>query len=235
MGELTAEKKTTVVSTGNREIDDKMGGGIPLGSLTLIEGSSGAGKSVLAQQMVWGSLQEGYKLSLFTTENTVKSLVKQMESLSLDILDFLLLGRFKVYPVEVAQLGEKALQTLLQAVRKETNRDMILVDSLTSFIVDSQTDEVLKFFEGCKRLCAEGTTIIAILHSHALSDELIIRLRSLCDAHLRIRTEEMGDKLIRSLEVAKVRGAEKSTGNIISFEIEPGWGMRIVPISTARG
>ena len=25
----------TVISTGNREIDDKMGGGVPLGSLTL--------------------------------------------------------------------------------------------------------------------------------------------------------------------------------------------------------
>jgi flagellar protein FlaH len=37
------------------------------------------------------------------------------------------------------------------------------------------------------------------------------------------------------MEVAKVRGASKRTGNIVSFEIEPGWGMRIIPISRARG
>ena len=33
------------------------------------------------------------------------------------------------------------------------------------------------------------------------------------------------------LEVAKVRGAEMSTGNIVSFDVEPMLGMRIIPIS----
>ncbi len=47
-----------VVSTGNPEIDKKIGGGIPEGSLSLIEGQSDAGKSVLVQQLVWGALQE---------------------------------------------------------------------------------------------------------------------------------------------------------------------------------
>jgi flagellar protein FlaH len=36
------------------------------------------------------------------------------------------------------------------------------------------------------------------------------------------------------LEVAKVRGAEKTTGNIISFDVEPGLGMRIIPVSSAK-
>ena len=38
--------KRRVISTGNVEIDKKLGGGIPEGSLILIEGSSNAGKSV---------------------------------------------------------------------------------------------------------------------------------------------------------------------------------------------
>ena len=33
---MSGEKEIKVVSTGSREIDDKMGGGVPLGSLTLI-------------------------------------------------------------------------------------------------------------------------------------------------------------------------------------------------------
>ena len=39
---------------------------------------------------------------------------------------------------------------------------------------------------------------------------------------------------MKALEVAKIRGAEKSTGNVISFEVEPSLGMRIVPITKAR-
>lgn len=229
----TAQK--TVISSGNGELDSKMGGGIPLGSLTLIEGSSGAGKSVLSQQMIWGSLSDGFTMSLFTSENSVKSLVKQMRSLDLDVLDFLLLGRFKIYPMELSRLGREAPELLLTAMQKERERDMVLVDSLTLAIGQSTTEEVLAFFEECKRVCSRGRTIAIVLHSHAVSSELLVRIRSLCDAHLQLRTEEVGKKLVKTLEVTKVRGADKTTGNIVSFEVEPGWGMRVIPVSRVKG
>ena len=90
--EASGEKRR-VISTGNSEIDKKMGGGIPAGSLILIEGQSDSGKSVLTQQLIWGSLYDEFGVVLYTTENTVKSFTRQMTSLSLDITDFLLLGK----------------------------------------------------------------------------------------------------------------------------------------------
>lgn len=224
-----------IITTGNAELDSKLGGGIPLGSLTLIEGTSGAGKSVLAQQMMHGSLESGYTLALFTSENTVRSLVKQMESLGLDIMPYLLLGRFRIYPIEVSQLGREAPPTLIRAMKNETDRDMVFVDSLTSAIPNSSDKEVLGFFEESKRICGDGTTVITVVHSHGLSRELITRIRSLCDAHLQLHTEEVGNRLVKTLEATKIRGADKTTGNIVSFEVEPGWGMKIIPISKVRG
>jgi len=239
MDEVSEESKKipTAVSTGSFEIDTKMGGGIPLGSLTLIEGDSHSGKSVLAQQMIRGSLADGFHLSVFTTENTVKSLVKQMQSLNLDILDYLLLGHIRIFPMEVARLEDEAIGVLLKAIEEEGRKgaDMIFVDALTPCIVATPDVEVLRYFEESKRLCADGMTILSIVHSHAMNKDLLVRITSLCDAHLRLRTEEVGDRLIKSMEVAKVRGASKNTGNIVSFEIEPDWGMRIIPISKARG
>ena len=229
------DQEGKVISTGNPELDGKMGGGVPLGSLTLIEGDSGAGKSVLSQQMMHGSLEDGYTLALFSSENTVKSLVKQMWSLSLDIVDYLLLDKFRIYPIETSALGRDAPPTLLKAMKRQKDRDMIFVDSLTSSIPHSSDKEVLRFFEECKRLCSDGRTVIVVVHSHGLSRELLIRIRSMCDAHLQLHTEEVGLKLVRSLEVTKVRGAEKSTGNIVSFEVQPGWGMRIIPINKVGG
>ncbi|MCB8942979.1 MAG: flagellar accessory protein FlaH [Ardenticatenaceae bacterium] len=225
----------SAISSGNGELDSKMGGGIPLGSLTLIEGSSGAGKSVLSQQLIWGSLQDGFNLSLFTSENSVSSLIKQMRSLDLDILDFLLLGKIHIYPMELSRLGRQAPNLLLQAMRQENGRNMIIIDSLTLAIGQSTTEEVLGYFEESKRLCARGYTILVVLHSHAIGGELLVRLRSLCDAHLQLRTEEVGKKLVKTLEVTKVRGADKTTGNIVSFEVEPGWGMRVIPVNKVKG
>lgn len=242
MYEEEEEQRRTVVSTGSLEIDNKMGGGIPLGSLTLIEGHSGAGKSVLTQQMIWGSLYDGFELSLFTTENTVRSLIKQMQSLNIDVLDFLLLRKLRVYPIEVARLKEKALGVLFKAIR-ETRKsqkgkyrsDIVFVDALTPCIVATPVEEVLAYFEECKKLCSDRMTIVIVVHTYAVTSELLVRITSLCDAHLRLRTEEIGDRLVKTMEVAKVRGATKTTGNIVSFEIEPDLGMRIIPISKARG
>lgn len=234
---MTEEYEKTVISTGNREIDDKMGGGIPLGSLTLIEGDSHSGKSVLSQQMSWGSLNDGFRLAFFTTENTVKSLVKQMQSLNIDIMDYLLLSKLRIYPMELAAAKGNTLVELLDAITQERDqgRGMVFIDALTPCITASQHDAVLTFFERSKRLCSEGMTILFVVHSHAISHDFLVRITSLCDAHLRMRTEEVGNKLVKTMEVAKVRGASKNTGNIVSFEIEPGLGMRIIPINKAQG
>ncbi|MBM3956533.1 MAG: flagellar accessory protein FlaH, partial [Gemmatimonadetes bacterium] len=60
------------------------------------------------------------------------------------------------------------------------------------------------------------------------------RLRSMCDAHLQLRVEEVGDQLVKVLEVAKIRGASKNTGNIVTFDVEPNIGMKVIPISKAQ-
>jgi flagellar protein FlaH len=229
------DQQAVVISTGNGDLDNKMGGGVPFGSLTLIEGDSGAGKSVLAQQMMHGCLVDGYKLSIFTSENTVKSLVKQMRSLNLDILDYLLLDKLRIFPIETSRLGRDAPLTLIKAMKNEKGRSMLFIDSMTSSIPQSSDKEVLSFFEEGKRLCGEGTTVVIVIHSHGLTRELLARIRSLCDAHLQLRTEEVGNKLVKTLEVTKVRGAEQTTGNIVSFEVEPGWGIRVIPINKVKG
>jgi flagellar protein FlaH len=71
-------------------------------------------------------------------------------------------------------------------------------------------------------------------HGYAFPENLLIRIKSICDAHLHLRIEEAGDQMIKSLEVAKIRGARKSTGNIVSFDVDPGFGLRIIPVSKVK-
>lgn len=228
------ETRNKIISTGNTEIDKRLGGGIPVGSLTLIEGQSDAGKSVLAQQMIWGSLHDGCKVAIFTTENTVKSLVTQMQSLGLDILDYLILGLIKVYPLQPARTDLSSCFDIIINWMTRLNYQLTIIDSLTPVIAYTPLEDVLSYFERCKALCDDGKTIINIAHSFAFNDEILIRICSMCDAHLRLGIEEIGDKLIKFLEVRKVKGADKGTGNILSFDIEPGMGMKILPLSKAK-
>lgn len=231
--------KTTnqIISTGRDELDKRIGGGIPLRSMTLIEGQSHSGKSVFSQQLVWGTVRDGLKVSVFTSENTVYSLVRQMQSLNLDTLDYLLLGQMNIYPFEIVRSQADTLSNLLIAIGNEARkkRDIIFVDSLTPCIMGADTHHASRYFEYCKKISARGPSIITTIHSYAVDKEFLIRVQSLCDAHLRFRTESDGNRLIKLMEVAKIRGASRNTGNIVSFEIEPGIGLRVVPISRAQG
>jgi flagellar protein FlaH len=226
-----------VISTGNQEIDKKLGGGIPIGSLTIIEGQSDSGKSVLAQQMIWGSLNNNHTVSMITTENTAKSLIGQMQSLNLDILDHYLLGRLKIYPIKVTRVKDDAgtaLPVLLQTLQKQRGQRLVVVDSLTSFIVNSLVEQTIAFFEECKSYCNAGMAIMVVAHSYAFSESTLVRIISMCDAHLRLSTENIGQKLVKTLEVSKIRGAAMSTGTVVTFDVEPGLGMRNIPFARAK-
>lgn len=230
-------KEGKEITTGSAEIDRKMGGGIPQGSLTLIEGESDAGKSVLTQQMIWGSLNADCRVALFTTESTIKNLMKQLDSLGLGVTDYLLLDRLRIFPLQLAKGGmdmEFGLKVMSEAIQRELDAEMIIIDSLTPFVANVPVEATISFFEYCKNLCNEGQTILVVVHSYAFNESTLIRLRSMCDAHLNLRIEQLGDKLLKVLEVSKVRGATHTTGNIVSFEVEPGWGMRIIPVSKAK-
>ena len=236
---VTTRETNQIISTGSKEIDKKLGGGVPLGSLVLLEGQSDAGKSVLCQHFTHGSLTARISMAYYTTENTVKSLVSQMSSLDLDITDFFLCDRMRLYPMEVASVEgsdtREGFRALLDHIDSLPLRyKLAVIDSLTGLVSQSGDHAIINFFASCKRLCDQGRTIIAVVHSYAFEDRMLIRVRSLCDAHLVLKMEQVGERLVKILEVAKIRNADQSTGNIISFDVEPGMGMKIIPISKAK-
>lgn len=231
-------KKDAIV-TGVRELDEKLGGGIPVGSLGLVEGHSDAGKSVMCQHLVYGALSPGIsKVAYYTTENTVKSLITQMDSLSLFTYDHFLSGYLNIYPLSLGSDltdGDKPFHLLTNHfARLPKDFKVIIVDSITLLVAHSKPVNTIDFFSACKDLCDNGRSIILVAHSYAFDEDILSRTRSLCDAHLRLRLEQIGDRMVKSLEVLKVRGAERSTGDVVSFEIEPKAGIRIIPLSKAK-
>ena len=227
-----------VITVENQVLDGKLGGGIPLGSLSLIEGASSAGKSVLCQQLTYGALLGDRSVAYFTSESTVQALGPQMGSIGLKVSGFLRSGHLGIYPLEeltAVMDPARAMADLVRDMEQLPSRyRVIVVDAITNLSVYNQEMTVTGFFSACKRLCAAGRTIILVAHSHAFDEKLLIRLGALCDTHLRMGVEKVGAKLVKWLEVRKIRNANVITGDIINFEVETGLGIRVSPISTVR-
>jgi flagellar protein FlaH len=233
INEMTKETKK-LISTGSLEIDRKMGGGIPFGSLVLVEGGPASGKSSIVQQLLWSALEAGETVALYATEQTVHSLLKQMGSLGLDVVDHFLTDRLRIFPVTVHRGDIPDLKQFSRHLEEQFPSGVIVIDSLTTIVPSSAGDQIKDFLSECKNLCDSGQVVICTAHEDAFGEEVANRTRSVCDAYIRLHVNRSGASLLKTMEVAKIRGADMKTGNILGFEIEPNRGLRIIPVSMAR-
>jgi flagellar protein FlaH len=236
------------ISTQNRELDNAFGGGIPIPCLALIEGDNDSGKTVISQQFLYGALCAGLDATIITTENTTRSYLAQAKLLHLDLDRAFMQGRLKIIPIHVKNVVwtqhrlRKLLATLTSYVQRNGSK-FVLMDSLTYMFAEADLNDILTFLTCLKKLTepnvpevAKAKTVIGTLHSHFHGDEseiVLVRIRAMCDAHVRLSKDVGSGQISRRIEVAKLKGSLFMTNKISSFEIHPAFGVRIVPTSEA--
>jgi flagellar protein FlaH len=233
-----------VISTGNHQLDTLLGGGIPVPSLVLIEGDNSAGKSALSQQLIWGGLRDGYRFTVVTTENTVKSFLSQMAALSLDVTHYFLAGRLRVVPIHVKGVQwdtarlQRIQRILLNFILSDRSQ-VFVVDSLTYLIAEAKLEDVFTFFSKLKKITEPriggSKTIVAVIHSSLTkANSHFTQIRAMCDAHILLNMQISGSSITRSLEVTKLKGASLMTNRVGKIEVHPAFGVRVVPIAEAQ-
>jgi len=239
-GRRSASDPPDIIGTGGKllPLEKLLRGGIPTGSLTLIEGASGAGKSVLCQYLFYGSILDGLGAAYFSTQHTASSLAKQMRSIGLNVLDHIREDSLCVYPLQDRSTDEDPdsllaeLASEIQGVPQECG--LIIVDGITNLAQVSQGRNVMGFFSSCQRHCEEGRTIVVVARPSAFDQNLLARLHGLCNTHISMVMETVRDKMVTTLEVTKVSNFEPHSDNRFSFQVEPDLGVKIVPVSRVR-
>lgn len=234
---MVTKEQVNLVSTGNLEIDQALDGGIPLGSLVLMEGQSDAGKSIFAQHFTHGSLRSGLQVAHYSTESTIKNLMSQMVSLDLDVTDYFLCDRLRVYPVKPADDADStgSLDSLLRHFESlPIDIRLIIVDALTGLVPQGDERQAVDFFAGCKQLCDLGRAIILAMESDGEDSQLLERARDICDSHLMLRIGEQDEHHERVMEIAKLNNIAADEGKLVHFSVEPGFGLKVLSPAGGR-
>ena len=226
----TADRLTT--------LEQKMGGGLPVGSLNLGVGAAGSGKSVLCEHLAYGALVGGFEVAYFTSEHTPDPLTTQIASLGLDTALFLGDGSLQIFPVPDPVEGEDSASMLSQlslAIEQlAPDSQFIVVDSITDLAGSCSEQNAIAFFSAERRLTNQGKTVMLSIHNYVFSSDMFTRLRGLCDGYFTLNSEQVMGRPMRTLEINKINTTELITENLVSFVVEPEIGMRVIPLSRSK-
>jgi circadian clock protein KaiC len=122
------------IQTGIIELDNILGGGIPRGSITLITGGPGSGKTTLSTQFMLNGATKYSEKGLFITFNESSKTLKQyMLSLGWDLDQLERDGMIKI--LDFVTMSKVGLQTVIDTILEEARTfgaKRMVIDSITA-------------------------------------------------------------------------------------------------------
>lgn len=203
------------LSSGNPRFDELVGGGLPAPAINLIAGAPGTGKTMLAEQFVFHNASlERPAVYLSTTTEPVDKLVRYGQELS--FFDKSLVGTAVLYESLLQPLVSGGLQAVLERVvelLRDVRPGVMVVDSFRAFRPFAEDDIAYRSFvaEMAGRLAATQTSTFWV-GEYGPSDLLESVEAAVADAIIVLRTAHEGQRTLRFIEIAKVRGSRSLSG-----------------------
>lgn len=222
------------------QLNEKLGGGLPEGSIVLIEGKFGAGKSALIQRFAYGLCEAGYRVTLISTELTINQFLIQMHSLGYKRIETHLLNENLLFLY--ADLGKfKGKRELLKAMMEAKvmwKADVIIIDTFDSILRNDATfDALIKQDKGrsaalqlisfFRKIIGKGKCIILTIDPTNLSEDVLSPFRAIADVYFEIEMIEVGNEIRRNINVNRFVGMGAQVGDKIGFSVRSGIGIVI--------
>jgi circadian clock protein KaiC len=231
------ERRT--LKSGSPELDALIGGGILSGTSTLLMGSAGTGKSILAMQYAQQVAETGTKTRVYLFDERISTAVLRAKGLGIDASAALGDGRLVLKQVEPTEMspGEFA-QDIVSAVETDDVK-LIVLDSINGYMQAMPAERLLvvQVHELLSYLADRGVSIIMTLVQHGVfggSVDEAAEVSYLADTVMLMRYFEHAGSVRRAISVVKKRdGIHEST--IREFGISPG-GLHVgEPLHDFRG
>jgi archaeal flagellar protein FlaH len=220
----------TRISTGHDLVDKTLQGGIPLGSVCLVEGPSGSGKGVFCQHLVFGALMADLLVVYYVSRGTADILKKQLADLGQDVSMDTDSEQLRIYTFDdIAPSKKDDAKGFLSALESHMRErivegvDVVIIDDLTRVVTQAGAGPSVNFFEECKAASRRGLTIISAIHTSAFDHKLLWRFQRLFDAHvsLSLESQSMGTNrsIMNLMEVKKVENTALTKKNTLYFKV----------------
>jgi circadian clock protein KaiC len=211
------------VLSGVEELDQLLGGGLDMGTSTILMGPAGCGKSTIAALYAATAAERGDPAVIFTFDETVATLLHRAEGMKIPLRKHLDSGKIIVRQIDPAEISPGEF---VHVVRKqvESGARIVVIDSLNGFMNAMPGEEFLtmQMHELLSYLNQQGVATIITLAQHGVIGATMnspVDISYLADSVLLFRYFEAGGSIKQALSVMKKRtGQHERTIRELSFK-----------------
>lgn len=209
---LDYKSPTDIVSTGFAELDKLFSvGGIFRGSSTLITGTAGTSKTILAAHFAVSSCMRKEPVLYFSFEESPDQLIRNMSSIGLNLKPLIKSKLLLIHASRPSLQGLEMHLLVLHKLMMEFKPRTVIIDPISSLITIGSTSEVrgmlVRLMDTLKTNQINALfTSLTHTNKNQYDDATVDAVSSLADTWINVKNEDKNNERIRSLLIVKARG-----------------------------
>lgn len=132
------------LSSGIDEIDNLLQGGIEKGTISLIVGATGVGKTNLGVQFLKQSAVRGERAVLYTFEESKELVLNRSRMVNIPIDEMIETGNLAIVPVEPLSYSPDEFAKMVRWDVEQNNTQMVMVDSIGGYKLAIREENILE-------------------------------------------------------------------------------------------
>lgn len=227
------------IRSGVPELDRLTLGGIERGTVTLVSGPTGVGKTTLAAQYMKEAASRGERSVIYNFDEGPSTFFHRCEAIGLPVKEMVAGGNLAFEAIEPLHYSPDQFSAIVRREVEERNAKIVLLDSLSGYRQSVRGEGLQERVHAlCRYLVNMGVTVILINETLSITgDQMKVtedQVSYLADTIILLRYMELSGEIRKSISVLKKRTGDFEKG-LREFEITA-YGLRVGrPLTELRG
>jgi circadian clock protein KaiC len=209
-GDYDREFTRETLSSGIDELDQLLGGGFERGTVSVITGPSGVGKTTTGAQFMKEAASRGERSTIYLFEEAAEQFRYRSEALNIPVGEMIEQGSLGVEEIEPMDLSADEFAHEVRTDVEEHDTEVVMIDGTAGYRLSLRDDDgLLEHLHGlCRYLRNVGVTVVLIEEQQSVAGEFSAtqeNISYLADSIMFLRYLELDGEIRKSVGVLKKR------------------------------
>lgn len=213
-GEHTGEFDLEQISSGITEVDELLKGGIERGTVSIISGPTGVGKTTLSTQFMKAAAERGERSVIYLFEENRSTFLKRSRAVNIPVDEMMERGTLQVNEVEALERSPQEFARMVREEVEDNDADIVMIDGIAGYRLTLRGEEgmMLQQMHALGRYLKNmGVTAIFVDETRNVTGDFQATMENisyLADNIIFLRHLEVNGEMRKAIGVLKMRTSD---------------------------